>query len=420
MEYKVYDCSSYKIHTIKTDKFKNCSMEIMFRNKLEKNEITQNNMLVDMLMHSSKKYPKRREVAIELENLYSASLRGFSTRLGNDVILSFVLDFLNPKYCEEGYLNDVLSMPFEMILNPNIRDEEFDQRSFNIIKNRLKSDIESLKENATKYSFRRSLYNMDENSPSSYYMVGYLEDLENITPANLVDAYHNLLDNYICDIYIIGNLDMEEIVSVIKNNFNIRTIKKNNINLYVDNNIRKKYINVEETGKYEQDSFIMIYNLDNLTKRERDFVIHLYNIILGSGGLTSKLYRYLREENSLCYNVSSIYQKYDNLLMIYSGIDGKDKELCINLVNKAILEMQKGEFSDEELENAIKTVISSIKMSEDTQGGIVNNYLFNDLDNLPLSDERMREFKTVTKEEIMVVAKKVKLNTIYMLKGEVE
>lgn len=106
--------------------------------------------------------------------------------------------------------------------------------------------------------------------------------------------------------------------------------------------------------------------------------------------------------------------------MIYSGIDGNDKELCINLVNKAILEMQKGEFSDEELENAIKTVISSIKMSEDTQGGIVNNYLFNDLDNLPLSDERMREFKTVTKEEIMVVAKKVKLNTIYMLKGEVE
>lgn len=420
MEYKVYDCSSYKIHTIKTDKFKNCSMEIMFRNKLEKNEITQNNMLVDMLMHSSKKYPKRREVAIELENLYSASLRGFSTRLGNDVILSFVLDFLNPKYCEEGYLNDVLSMPFEMILNPNIRDEEFDQRSFNIIKNRLKSDIESLKENATKYSFRRSLYNMDENSPSSYYMVGYLEDLENITSANLVDAYHNLLDNYICDIYIIGNLDMEEIVFIIKNNFNIRTIKKNNINLYVDNNIRKKYINVEETGKYEQDSFIMIYNLDNLTKRERDFVIHLYNIILGSGGLTSKLYRYLREENSLCYNVSSIYQKYDNLLMIYSGIDGKDKELCIYLVNKAILEMQKGEFSDEELENAIKTVISSIKMSEDTQGGIVNNYLFNDLDNLPLSDERMREFKTVTKEEIMVVAKKVKLNTIYMLKGEVE
>jgi len=162
----------------------------------------------------------------------------------------------------------------------------------------------------------------------------------------------------------------------------------------------------------------MLFNLDGLTKRERDFVIHLYNVILGSGGLTSKLYKYLREENSLCYVVSSMYQKYDGLLMVYSGIDKKDKNKCIKLVNKAMNEMMKGYFSDEELENAKRSVISSIKMSEDTNGGIINNYLFNDLDNLPLYDERVKEFKTITKEEIMEVAHKIKTNTIYLLRGE--
>lgn len=418
MEYKIHDCKSYKIHTIKTDKFKNCSMEIMFRKKLDKKEITQNNMLVDMITHSSKRYPKKRDVAIELENLYSASFRGFTTRLGSSVMLSFVLDFLNPKYCEKGYLEEVLSMPFEMLLNPNISNGKFDERSFNIIKNRLKSDIESLKENAAKYAFRRSLLNMDENSPSSYNMTGYLEDLESITPSNLVDSYNKLLSDYTCDIFVIGNLDMEEVVSTIKSKFNNRTIKVDKIKLYVDNDLRKKHIDVEETGKYEQDSFIMIYNLDNLNERERNFVIHIYNIILGSGGLTSKLYRYLREENSLCYNVSSMVQKYDGLLMIYSGIDAKDKDLCIELVNKAMKEMSNGEFSDTELDNAIKTVISSLKMGEDTQGGIINNYLFNYLDNLPLYEERVKEFKTVTKEEVINISKKIKLNTIYLLKGE--
>ena len=418
MEYKIHDCKSYKIHTIKTDKFKNCSMEIMFRKKLDKKEITQNNMLVDMITHSSKRYPKKRDVAIELENLYSASFRGFTTRLGSSVMLSFVLDFLNPKYCEKGYLEEVLSMPFEMLLNPNISNGKFDERSFNIIKNRLKSDIESLKENAAKYAFRRSLLNMDENSPSSYNMTGYLEDLESITPSNLVDSYNKLLSDYTCDIFVIGNLDMEEVVSTIKSKFNNRTIKVDKIKLYVDNDLRKKHINIEETGKYEQDSFIMIYNLDNLNERERNFVIHIYNIILGSGGLTSKLYRYLREENSLCYNVSSMVQKYDGLLMIYSGIDAKDKDLCIELVNKAMKEMSNGEFSDIELDNAIKTVISSLKMGEDTQGGIINNYLFNYLDNLPLYEERVKEFKTVTKEEVINISKKIKLNTIYLLKGE--
>lgn len=418
MEYKVYDCDSYRIHTIKTDKFKNCSMEIMFRNKLVKSEITENNMLVDMLMHSSKKYPKRRDVAIELENLYSSYIRGCTTRLGNSIVLSFVTDFLNPKYCEEGYLEDVIGLPFEMILNPNVTNEEFDKRSFNIIKNRIKSDIESLKENATRYAFRRSLTNMNPDSPSSYHMTGYLDDLDSITPSSLVKTYHNVLDNYVCDIYVIGDLDMDKVVSLVKKKFKIKTIKDEKINLYVDNSVRSKVQDICEVGNYEQDSFVMLYNLDSLTKRERDFVIHLYNIIFGNGGLTCKLYKYLREENSLCYVVSSMYQKYDGLLMVYAGIDKKDKNKCVKLVEKAINEMIKGDFLDEELDNAKKAVISSIKMSEDTNGGIINNYLFNDLDDLPLYDERVKEFKTVTKEEVMELASKLKLNTIYLLSGE--
>lgn len=420
MEYKVYDCDSYKIHTIKTDKFKNCSMEIMFRNNLIKEEITENNMLVDMLMHSSKKYPKRRDIAIELENLYSSSVRGFSTRLGNSIMLSFVLDFLNPRYCDEGYLEEVISLPFELLLNPNVDNLEFDRRSFNIIKNRIKSDIESLKENASRYAFRRSLTLMDKDSPSSYYMTGYLSDLDNITPSSLVDTYHRMLNDYICDIYIIGNLDMDKVVQLIKDKFKIKTIKDYKVNLYVDNKIRKKNLDICETGNYEQDSLVMIYNLDNLNKKERDYVIQLYNIILGSGGLTSKLYKYLREENSLCYIVSSMYQKYDGLLLIYSGIDKKDKNKCLKLINKALQEMINGDFTDEELDNAKKAVISSIKMSEDTNGGIINNYLFNELDNLPLYDERVKEFKKISKKDVIEVAKKVKLNTIYLLSGEDE
>lgn len=418
MEYKVYDCDSYKIHTIKTDKFKNCSMEIMFRNNLIKEEITENNMLVDMLMHSSKKYPKRRDIAIELENLYSSSVRGFSTRLGNSIMLSFVLDFLNPRYCDEGYLEEVISLPFELLLNPNVDNLEFDRRSFNIIKNRIKSDIESLKENASRYAFRRSLTLMDKDSPSSYYMTGYLSDLENITPSSLVDTYHRMLNDYICDIYIIGNLDMDKVVQLIKDKFKIKTIKDYKVNLYVDNKIRKKNLDICENGNYEQDSLVMIYNLDNLNKKERDYVIQLYNIILGSGGLTSKLYKYLREENSLCYIASSMYQKYDGLLLIYSGIDKKDKNKCLKLINKALQEMINGDFTDEELDNAKKAVISSIKMSEDTNGGIINNYLFNELDNLPLYDERVKEFKKISKKDVIEVAKKVRLNTIYLLSGE--
>ena len=418
MKYKVYEGINYNIHTIKTDKFKNCAMEIIFRKDIKKEDITKDNMLVDILTHSSKKYPKRRDVSIEFENLYNASVRGISSKLGNSYMLSFVTDFLNPKYCEEGYLEEVIHFPFEFILNPNISNKKFDERSFNIIKNRLARDIEAAKENASRYAMRRSLINMDEKSVTSYSMLGDMESLNKITPSNLVNEYKKLFTDYICDIYVVGNLDMDYVVSLIKDNFKLSNPIKNDSSLYVDNKCRDEVLDVIETGKYEQDSFIMLYNLNKFNKRERDYVIQLFNVIFGNGGLTCKLYKYLREDNSLCYTVSSMYQKYDNLLMIYAGINKKDKDLCIELVTKALDEMIKGDFSKEELDNAKKMIVSTIRMNEDSLGGIVNNYLFNNIDNLDLFEKRIKGFESVTKEEIINVAKKIKLNTIYMLAGE--
>ena len=418
MQYKVYEGNGYTIHTIKTDKFKNCSMEVMFSNKLNKDKITENNILVDILGSSSKKYPKRRDVSIELENLYASGFRGFVTRLGNSNIISFVMDFLNPRYCDKGFLDDVIKFSFDMIKEPNIIDGKFEESVFNVIKNRLKSDIESLKEHATRYAFYRSVYNMDSSSPSSYNMTGYLEQLEKVTTTSLVDTYNSLLNDYDCDIYVIGNMDMDEVVSLIKKNFKYSGKSLDKKELYVNNVVTDKIKDILETGKYEQDSFLMIYNLEDLTFDEKNFDIQLYNIIMGNGGLTSKLCKYLREENSLCYSVSSLYQKYDRLFVIYAGIDKKDKDKCISLVNKAMDEMRKGDFTDEELENAKKSAITSIRMSEDTQGGIINNYLFHEIDNFPLIEERIKKYNSVSREDIVKVANKIKLNTIYLLSGE--
>ena len=161
----------------------------------------------------------------------------------------------------------------------------------------------------------------------------------------------------------------------------------------------------------------MVYNLAKLTKRESYLVMRLFNLIFGTGGLTSKLYRYLREENSLCYSVSSMFQLFDNLLIIYAGIEKKDKNKCVKLVKKALKEMVNGDFSDEELENAKKNCISSLKMSIDTPSGNINSYLFHESLDFPLFDERIKDIKSVTKEEIIKVAKKIKLNTIYLLSG---
>ena len=401
MDYKLFKYNNINVHTVRTDKFKNCSIEIMFRNKMDINKITSINMLIDTMTYSCKKYPTRRDLAIAMENLYSTSIRGGSTRLGNYLFTSFVVDFLNPKYCDDNYLNDVLDLFYEVLFNPNIENKEFDKRSFNIAKNRLQANIETEKESPVKYAVLRSHYHMDKDSLSSYSLVGNLKDLKKISTSNLVNTYNYLFNESSIEIYIIGNMDMNDIVKLLKKKFIFNNKNEKINNLLIHNKLCDKVKNIEELGHYEQDSFIMLFNLDKLTEREKNFVLPVYNSIFGNGGLTAKLYKYIR----------------DSLLMIYVGLNAKDKDKCISLVNKALDEMKNGIFDDEDLINAKKSILNNIYISLDSPGGMINNYFMNNIDNIPLPEERIKLYNSITKEEVMELGNKIKLNVIYILKG---
>ena len=80
--------------------------------------------------------------------------------------------------------------------------------------------------------------------------------------------------------------------------------------------------------------------------------MYFYNYLLGGGGLNTKLYQLLREKNSLCYGVKSVYLKYDNLLMIQTSISKNDVSKAVKLIKQAFKEMKIGKFSEDELNNA--------------------------------------------------------------------
>ena len=56
-------------------------------------------------------------------------------------------------------------------------------------------------------------------------------------------------------------------------------------------------------------------------------------------------------------------------------------------------------------------------MSLDSPDRIIDNYLFQYLNSIDDIETRINEFKKVTKNDVMKIAHKVKLNTIYILRG---
>ncbi len=418
MKYQKYEFDTYNIYTIKTDRFKNCHMEITFYDNAVKEELGIRNFLVDMLCHSSKKYPRRKDLVIKLEELYQSYLYGVSSKVGNMVLSSFIYDFINPCFVnDEKYLQNVIQFIFEIIENPNINGEAFDERTFKIIKKRILADIDAIKENPVNYAFRRALENMDKDSITAKSVLGTKEEIESITPTDLYNYYHKFYEKSLCNIYIIGDLDMENVVKIINKCFHNNCLKNHRVEPFVNNIRKNKELIVKEPSVFNQTNLVLGFHLGDLTQEEIFKTLTLFDEILCAGGLKSKIYNALREENQLCYSVSSMNSKYDNMYYIYVGLDAKNVPLAIKLIKKMIKEMAQGKITKEEMEIAKKQLKTSLEIVVDNQNSLINNYTFHSIVGSPLYEDLKDAYENISTKELKELGKKLKCNFIYELQS---
>lgn len=417
MVYKLHENGAYNIHTIKTHRFKNIKMEIFFRNNIDKKNVSKRTVLFDMLVETSKDYKTKRDLVLELEELYNASCYASSIKVGNEVISSISMDFLNPKYTKDFNIEYAIKLPFDLIFNPDVTNEEFNQATLESIKSRVIADIKCLNENPKKLSLLNALKAFDKESVSSINITGSEDDIESITSSNLYEIYKEVLEHDYIDIFIIGDIEPEKVSAIISKYAKFNTIKNHPLEMNVDNKTRNKVREVTDASSFAQAHIVYVLNTLKLTDEERKYPFMIYNMILGGGSLETKLYQNLRDKNSLCYNVTSLFQKFDNLELISTAVDNDNIKLTCKLINETIKEMER-KVSDEEVERAVSSIISSINMSLDSPSHIIDMYLFKYMGSIDNLDERIEKFKKVTKEDVMKIAHKVRINTIYILKGE--
>ncbi len=416
MQYKKYDCETYNIYTIKTDKFKSCMLNVVFRDNINNDKIIPSLSFFNyMLTLNNNTYKNRRDLVIREEELYNATFYVSTHRLGESFEMDLGTSFINPYYVtEEDYLDEIIKFTFDMIKNPKAENEEFDVNNFNIAKERILLNIDRIHESGPKFAIKRALQNMDAESITAKYLTK--DDIEKITPSNLYKTYQNILKHTYCDIYVVGDLDMDEVASKIKKEVNIKEIKNHELNLYVQNKNRKKALVTKEKDGFVQSNMVVGYNIDDLDSNEK-IAFRFFAEIFG-GGMNSKLYQNLREKNSLCYGVRPIYYKYDNLCLIHVSFDEKNYDLAVKLIKKSMKEMEDGNITDEEFERAKKSLQFSFKLSKDNINSILDNYIFHNLNEVPLVEDYEEKIKYITKDDVIKLSKKLHLNFIYLLGSE--
>ena len=206
-------------------------------------------------------------------------------------------------------------------------------------------------------------------------------------------------------------------INIIRNKFIVRTFKKQKLDYYLpEQKPRKRITTVIEKDKNNQSKLVMGARLVGLTKYERDYPLTLYNIILGSGP-DSKLFREVREKNSLCYTINSVPNKLDSVLVIRAGIDKKNIKKTVSLVEDQMNMMKKGKFQEKDINIAKEYFQTAMDSLLESQLSIIESYYMMDLVGLDSIEERTKKMNEVTFNDIVKVAKKVKMDTVYCLEG---
>lgn len=417
MEYVKKNFGSYKLHMIKTNKFKTIKVRISFRNQIVKNEITMRNILSNVLTYSSKKYQTKRDLIIEAQNLYDASVYIGNSRYGNYINTDVNLTVLNDKYTEEGNYEKAIDFLKELVYNPNVTGNKFSKKVLDIVKQDALTSLEGIKEDSTYYSIIRLYESMDSDSPLSYRMCGYIEDLEKINTSNLYQYYKEMINKDLMDIFIVGDIDFLETEEMIKEKFELKTFKKSRMSYYLpEKKARSKKLYVKEDDENAQSKLSIGCRIYGLSSYERNYPLTLYNIILGVGS-DSKLFREVREKKSLCYVISSVLNKLDNTLIIRAGIDKDNVKKTVDLSNSQMNLMKKGKFSDEDINLAKEFFSTSLDSMLESESSIIDFYFMMDILGLDDLDVRRKKMQEVTKAEIIKVAKKIKIDTIFCLEG---
>jgi predicted Zn-dependent peptidase len=312
-------------------------------------------------------------------------------------------------------LKDAVYLISDIILNPIKENGAFKEEFVTQEKETLREVIESKINDKAEYAQDRAVEEMFKDEPYGLYKYGYVEDLDSITPQILYKQYEKIINEAEIHIYVSGNLEVEEVKKLFENNF---SALKRNVNSRIEvrnTHASKGQAEVVENQNVTQGKLVLGYNLESNDVKKDFYKMTVYNAILG-GTASSKLFNNVREKKSLAYTIRSQYVKHIGTLFVSAGIELDNFDIAKESILKEIDDMKNGIITDIELNDAKVNLITRFKSYNDSQSALIGWSIGQKLLGVTEDiDETIKEVEKITKEDVIDVASRLKLELSYFL-----
>lgn len=407
------------LHVLPTKQYKTIRIFIRFTARLQQEVITKRSLLSSMLETNSLNYPDQTKLSAKLAELYGASF-GLSVRKkGNLHWLNAGISFVNGEYVNDPNLfSQAVDFLKEVLFYPNIKNQQFDQLTFDLEKNNLRLYLESLKEDKQTFASYALQELYFENSPEQKIpSLGVVEEIDKITARSLAAYYQEMMANDQIDIFVVGDVDPDKAAEAVGQlPFEPRETAhpelfytQPQVNIVKERQVREPIVQAKLNLAYQTNVYY--------DEPER-FALMVFNGLFG-GFPHSKLFMNVREKESLAYYASSSVDTFRGFMSVQTGIDEKNRNQVLRLIHEQLESLRNGEITDLELAQTKAMLRNQYLLSLDSpQAAIEASFLDSWLPETKLSDEEwLKRMESVTIKEIQQVAEQIELQAIFFLAG---
>ncbi|WP_353855697.1 pitrilysin family protein [Bacillus sp. Bos-x628] len=418
LQENTFKTAGLNTHIVKTEKFKTVTILFKMLAPLSKDDVTMRSLFPHVLLRGTEKWPKTGELRAYFDELYGATVSADMAKKGENHVITFRLEMANEKYLKDQspLLEKGISLLADLLFHPYLEEGVFSKLYVDQEKRTLKQRIQAVYDDKMRYSNLRLVQEMCKGEPYALHVHGEMDDLDAITEGTLYEAYKHALHSDQLDLYVVGDVDEQDIKRMVTEYF--KTSDREPVKKDADSSrshAEPKEVIDEEDVKQGK---LNIGFRTHTTIADQDYpALHLFNGLFG-GFSHSKLFINVREKASLAYYAVSRLESFKGLMMVMSGIEVANYHQAVDIIKEQFEAMQKGDFTDEAIEQTKAVVKNQLLETIDTPYGTAE-YLYQHavIPTGETLDSFLEALERVTKEDMIKVGQKIEWDTTYFLKG---
>ncbi|MFX3624684.1 MAG: EF-P 5-aminopentanol modification-associated protein YfmF [Ectobacillus sp.] len=414
----IHHLDGLTVHMVPTVKYKTNTLVLRMKALLREETVTYRALLPYVLQSGTENLASVKNIRQYLEDLYGAALAVDVSKKGEEHVISIYMDVPNELYLQDAppLLEKTIALLADILLHPAQENGAFLASIVESEKRSLQQRIQSTYDDKMRYASERLIEEMCQEEPYRLSANGLEEKISAITPQSLYEYYKRALAEDDVNLYLVGDLP-DETLSLIKKYFTLpkREVNKRPVASKGKHTIKEN--EVIEKQDINQGKLNIGYRT-HITYRDLEyFALQIFNGLFG-GFAHSKLFVNVREKNSLAYYAASRYESHKGLLFVMSGIEAKNYEKAVEIIKEQMAAMQNGDFTKEELAQTKAVIKNQILETMDTPRGLIEMLYHNVVADYERDiNSWLAQIDEVTKEQVMAVANKIELDTIYFLRG---